>query len=134
MAKKRRKWHLPYPISLQIEAVERMKHCEDIQALAKELGVSRGVLYLWKHKAEGRPSYRDVARGVIDQIDPASRRIKDLEAKVANLEGELGRRSLEASFFESALRMVEGLRRSSEALGGTPSMKKSAAGRNRKAN
>ena len=61
-------------------------------------------------------------------------KIKELEAKVANLEGELGRRSLDIGFFESALRKVEELRRSNERPGGTPSTKKSATGRNRKAN
>jgi transposase-like protein len=134
MAKKKRKWHLPYPAGLQIEAVERMKHCEEIQALAEELGVSRGTLYLWKRKAEGLPSYGEVARGGVGTVDEGVRKMRELEAKVANLEGELGRRSMEASFFKSALRKTEGLRQSSEAPGGTPSTRKSAPGRTRKAN
>jgi transposase-like protein len=134
MAKKKRKWHLPYPAGMQIEAVERMKHCEDIQALAKELGVSRGALYLWRRKAEGLLSYREASRGGVEVGDEGTRKIRELEAKVANLEGELGRRSLEASFFKSALRKTEVLRRPSEGPGGTSSMRKSAAGRTRKAN
>jgi transposase-like protein len=134
MAKKRRKWRLPYPASLQIEAVERMKHCGDIQALAQEMGVSRGTLYLWKRKAEGLPSYRQMASGEVVVMDEGTQKIKELEAKVANLEGELGRRSLDIGFFKSALRKVEELRRSNERPGGTPSTKKSATGRNRKAN
>ena len=35
-----------YPVGFQRDAVERMKHCEDIGKLAEELGVSRGALYL----------------------------------------------------------------------------------------
>ena len=43
--------------------------------------------------------------------DERARIIRELEAKVASLEEELGRRSLEASFLESALRKVEAVRR-----------------------
>ena len=112
-----------------------MKHCEDICKLAEELGVSRGALYLWKRKSEGLLSYRDAARqghpAAAD--DPEAKKIRELEAKVASLEGELGRRSLEASFFKSALRTFEGIHRQSEASSGTASTTKSAAG-SRKAN
>jgi transposase len=124
-----------YPVGFQRDAVERMKHCEDIHKLAEELGVSRGALYLWKRRAEGLRSYRDAARqghpAAAD--DPQAKKILELEAKVASLEGELGRRSLEASFFKSALRRVEGLRRRNEEPAGTASTTRSAAG-SRKAN
>lgn len=124
-----------YPVGFQRDAVERMKHCEDIGKLAEELGVSRGALYLWRRKGEGLLSYRDAARkghpAAAD--DPQAMKIRELEAQVASLEGELGRRSLEASFFKSALRKVEGLHRQSGELGGTASTTGSAAG-SRKAN
>ena len=124
-----------YPVGFQLDAVERMKHCEDIGKLAEELGVSRGALYLWKRKGEGLLSYRDAARkghpAAAD--DPQAKRIRELQAQVASLEGELGRRSLEASFFKSALRRVEGLRQRSDEPGGTASTTRSATGR-RKAN
>src|SRR5215831_7919806 len=138
MAKKsqtRNKRSNRYPVGFQRDAVERMKHCEDISILAEELGVSRGALYVWKRKGEGLLSYRDAARRGHPAAgdDPQAQKIRELEAKVASLEGELGLRSLEASFFKSALRKVEGLRQESEAPGGTSSTTKSAAG-NRKAN
>jgi transposase len=124
-----------YPVGFQRDAVERMKHCEDIGQLAEELGVSRGALYLWKRKGEGLLSYREAARrghpAAAD--DPHANKIRELQAKVASLEGELGRRSLEASFFKSALRRVEGLGQKSEKPGATTSTTKSPAG-NRKAN
>ena len=130
MAKKENKRSRRYPPGFQRDAVERMKHCEDIGKLAEELGVSRGALYLWKRRGEGLPSYRDAVRqghpAAAD--DPQARKIQDLEAKVASLEGELGRRCLEASFFKNALRRVEGLRRRSEKPGGTASTTRSAAG------
>ena len=124
-----------YPVGFQRDAVERMKHCEDIGKLAEELGVSRGALYLWKRKSEGLLSYRDAAQkghpAAAD--DPQAKKIRELEAQVASLEGELGRRSLEASFFKNALRRVEELRRQSEEPGETASTTRSAAG-SRKAN
>src|SRR5262252_10396751 len=84
-----------YPVGFQRDAVERMKHCKDIGRLAEELGVSRGALYLWKRRGLGLPSYRDAARQGYPaaEVQP-SRMIRELEAKVAALEGELGRRSL----------------------------------------
>jgi len=124
-----------YPVGFQRDAVERMTHCKDIRKLAQELGVSRGALYMWKRKGEGLLPYREAARQghPAGAEDPQANKIRELEAKVACLEGELGRRSLEASFFKSALRRVEGLHRQSGAPGGTASTTRSAAG-SRKAN
>jgi transposase len=135
MAKKINKRSRRYPVGFQRDVVERMKHCKDIGQLAEELGVSRGALYLWRRKAEGLPSYRAAARQghPASAERPESNAVRELEAKVASLEGEVGRRSMEASFFRSALRKVEGLRRQSEELGERPSTRKSATGRGRKA-
>lgn len=133
--KKRNKRSNRYPVGFQRDAVERMKHCEDISKLAEELGVSRGALYMWKRRREGLLPYREAARkgqpAAAD--DPQSKKIRELEAKVAVLEGELGRSHLEARFFRSALRRVEEQRRQNDASGETTSTTKSAAG-SRKAN
>jgi len=135
MAKKENKRSRRYAVGFQHDAVERMKHCPDIGKLAEELGVSRGALYLWKRKGQGLPSYRAAARQgqAASEQDPQKNRILELEAQVASLEGELGRRSLEVSFFKSALRRVEELRQQSDKPGGTASTTRSAAG-SRKAN
>lgn len=137
MAKKKKKDNRSnrYAVGFQRDAIERMKHCEDIGKLAEELGVSRGALYLWKRRAEGLPSYRDAAKQghPAAEDDQQAKKIRELEAKVASLEGELGRCSLEASFFKSALRRVEGLRRQSDTAGATASTTRSATG-SRKAN
>jgi hypothetical protein len=135
MTKKRNKRSNRFPVGFQRDAVERMKHSQDIGKLAEELGVSRGALYLWKRRVEGMPSYRDAARQghAASEEDPRAKQIRELEGKVAILEGELGRRSLEASFFKSALRRVEELRPPSGEPGGTASTTRSAAG-SRKAN
>ena len=129
MAKKANKRSNRYPVGFQRDAVERMKYCKDVGKLAEELGVSRGVLYLWKRKVAGLPSYRQAERqGQAAREEQPARIIRELEAKIATLEGELGRRSLEASFFKSALRRVEGLRRSNDKAGATASTTRSAAG------
>lgn len=135
MAKKPNKRSKRYPVGFQRDAVERMKNSEDIGKLAEELGVSRGALYLWKRKGEGLPSYRDRARDGYEAPpdDERARTIRELEAKVASLEGEVGRRSLESSFFESALRRVEAARRRNDEPGAMRCTTKSAAGRSRKA-
>jgi hypothetical protein len=135
MTKKPNKKSRRYPVGFQLNAVERMKHCTDVAKLAEELGVSRGALYLWKRRAEGLPSYRDMAREGYQPVadDERARIIRELQAKVASLEGELGRSSLEASFFGSALRRVEAARRQNDKPGGMPSTTKYAAGRSRKA-
>jgi len=124
-----------YPVGFQRDAVERMKHCEDVSKLAEEIGVSRGALYLWKRRVEGLPSYRDAMRQgkPASTDDPQTKRIRELESKVAALEGELGRSSVEIRFFKSALRRIGELRRANEEPGGTASTSKSAAGK-RKAN
>src|ERR1039457_1144232 len=106
MEKKSERMYRQYPVGFQKDALERMKHGDDIRALAAELGVSRGALYLWKRKAEGLRAY---GRGpVAGPHDELARQDQQLEAQVASLEGELGPPSLEASFSKSALRKVEG--------------------------
>src|ERR1035441_9904675 len=95
MEKKSEKVYRQYPVGFQKDALERMKHCDDIRALAAELGVSRGALYLWKRRAEALRAYGKGS--VAGAPDEQARKVQQLEAQVAGLEGELGRRSLEAS-------------------------------------
>jgi transposase InsO family protein len=37
------------------QAVERMKRCENVEELARDLGIERKLLYSWKYQFEGRP-------------------------------------------------------------------------------
>ena len=41
-----------YPRKFQRMAVERMRTCEDVGELAKELGVTRRCLYKWRAKLD----------------------------------------------------------------------------------
>ena len=49
----RRKWDR-WPAEFRQRALERMKSCQNVKVLAKELGVARQLLYLWRQQAEGR--------------------------------------------------------------------------------
>ena len=45
------------------QVVERMKTCENIHALARELKLERKLLYTWKYQFEGRPEPRHANLG-----------------------------------------------------------------------
>jgi len=47
-----RKWHERYPQKFRCRAVEGMNACDNIVRLAQELGVSRTLLYKWRHRLD----------------------------------------------------------------------------------
>ena len=124
----RRKWDR-YSAEFRQQALERMKTCDNVKALAKELGVARQQLYWWKQRAEQRGNPREP--GATE--DPRDRRIRELTKKVAELEGVIGRKTLELDFFAGALRRIEESRQKKGMSGETASTQKSASGCNRKA-
>lgn len=110
-------------------ALERMKRSQDVKALARELGVPRGTLYLWRRQAEeGKESAEPAA-----VEDPRERRIQELVQRVGELEGVIGQKTLELDFFAGALRSIEELRQRRSGSGERASTRKSAGGCNRKA-
>ena len=134
MAKKKdKRGYVYHPESLRVAAVERMKLGCNVSNLAKELGVARTSLYCWLWKTEGQLAVGDSSAGVAADFDPRDHKVKELESKLAQLESELGRRSLEISFFKGALRRIEESRQSRGNSGGTASTPKSGAGCKRKA-
>lgn len=118
-----------YSLEFRERAVRRMKLGDNVSQLARELGVDRTCLYVWKRKLDRRP-YSRVARPERDWRD---NRIEELEAKIARLEGIIGGQWLELDFFESALRRIEEKRRNSGGDGERASTLKSASGCKRKA-
>ncbi len=124
----RRKWDR-YSAAFRQQALERMKTCDNIKALAKELGVARQQLYWWKQRAEQRANPREPGASE----DPRDRRIRELTKKVAELEGGIGQKTLELDFFAGALRRIEESRQRKGMSGETASTQKSASGCNRKA-
>ena len=118
-----------YSLEFRERAVRRMKLGDNVSRLARELGIDRTCLYIWKRKMEQRP-YR---RRINQEADWRDHRIEELEAKITRLEGIIGSQWLELDFFESALRRIEGRARKRSGNGGKASTPRSEAGCERKA-
>lgn len=123
----RQKWDR-WPAEFRQRALEQMKTCKSVKALAKELGVARQLLYLWKQQAEGRKAASEPDASE----DTRDRRIRELEKKVGDLQGCIGEKTLELDFFAGALRRIEESRQRKGKTGATASTPKSAGGCNRK--
>jgi transposase-like protein len=98
-------------------AVERLRGCENIVALARELQVSRRQLYRWR-----------------DELDPEipgmeapgqEARASTLRKEVNHLKRVLAEKTLEVDFFRSALQEVEARRQQSSRSGEKASTSKS---------
>ena len=109
------------------QAVERMKRCENIHALAKELGVERKLLYTWKYQFEGRPEKNHASYGEAAENTVEIRLRKENQ----ELKQALGTKAAELDFFVGALRRVRQLSTTAEP-GERPSMPKSGRKHNRK--
>jgi transposase-like protein len=116
-----------YGLEFREKVLERMRRGERVAHLSRELGITESLLYEWKSKAE------PWASGSPGREDEASKEIRRLKARVAGLEGALGREAMEKDFFENALRRVAARRGISDGNGSKTSGLKSAAGWNRKA-
>src|ERR1700733_10545032 len=93
-----------YSMRFRQRVVERMQLENNIVQLSRELGLDRSMMYIWKRKLEKR-AYGNVRSGEVNLRD---RQVKELEAKIAGLEGVIGRQALELDFFEGALRRTRG--------------------------
>ena len=98
-------------------AVERLRGCESIVALARELQVSRRQLYRWR-----------------DELDPEipgmeapgqDARASTLRKEANHLKRVLAEKTLEVDFFRSALQKVEARRQQSSRTGEKASTSKS---------
>jgi len=96
--------------------VERMNSCDNITALAKELGLERKLMYSWRAQlAEEGASAGGVAARVVET------REQQLERQVGQLKRALADKTLELDFFKGALQKVEARRRQSRNSGGKTS-------------
>jgi transposase-like protein len=100
-----------YPRAFRELAVERMKSCDNIAALARELGVHRTVLYQWRDQLGPREEV------------PETR----LERENQVLKQALADKTLEVDFFRGALQKIEARRQSSGKAGETASTTKSGS-------
>jgi len=118
-----------YSMRFRQRVVERMQLENNISQLARELGLDRSMIYIWKRKMEGQ-AYGNVRTGKVNVRD---RQIQELQAKIAGLEGVIGRQALELDFFEGALRRIREIGPSSGGNGEIASTPRSAVGPPRKA-
>lgn len=126
---KKAKWRR-HTLEFKRQAVDRMKTCENIEALARELNIERKLLYTWKYQFEGRPEPRHANLGITAE----ERKDKQLREEIQRLKAALGETALEKDFFESALLKVKAARQQNTASGGSASTTSSSRGRKSKAN
>jgi transposase-like protein len=97
--------------------VERMKQCDDIVALAKELDIHRRLLYRWRDQLD------PVEKG--EWPPPQNSRESTLRKEVSRLKRVLAEKTLEVDFFKGALQKVEARRQQSGGSGAKASTTKS---------
>ena len=79
-------------------AVERLRSCENIGALAEELGVHRRLLYKWRDQLE------PVEAG---EPPAANSREGELRRQINRLKRLVADKTLEVDFFKGALQKVD---------------------------
>ena len=93
--------------------VERLKCCDNIVALAQELGLHRRLLYKWRDRLEP-----------MEQGEPAPS-TPELRQQVRQLKRLLAEKAMEVDFFKGALQKVEARRQRSSSSGESTSTTKS---------
>jgi transposase-like protein len=118
-----------HSLEFKKQAVERMRSCENIHELARELKIERKLLYTWKYQLEGRPEPRHANLATTAE----ERKDKQLRDELARIKSALADKTLENDFFRSALRGIREVRRKSIAAGASASTSPSGRGRRSKA-
>ena len=118
-----------HTLEFKRQVVERMKSCQNIHELARELKIQRKLLYTWKYQLEGRPEPKHANLG----IPAEDRKEKQHHEEIAKLKSALADKTLENDFFRSALLKVEEGRQRSMETGAAASTTSSSRGRKSKA-
>ena len=101
-----------YPKAFRQMAVERMRNCQNISELAKELGIDRTCLYHWRNLMPGGEATADSP-------------VRELRKEIRDLKRVLAEKAMELDFFKGALQKVEARRRNGKNSGETASTSKS---------
>ena len=123
------KWRR-HTVEFKRQVVERMKTCQNIHELARELNLERKLLYTWKYQIEGRPEPRHANLGIAAE----DRKEKQHREEIARLKAALADKTLENDFFRSALLKIKTDRQQTSASGEIASTTPSGRGRKSKAN
>jgi len=102
-----------YPKAFRQLAVERMRNCDNVSELAKELGVDRSALYHWRNLTPGEAGAT------------ATSPMRELRKEIRDLKRVLAEKSLEADFFKGALQKVKARRQKGSNSGETASTSRS---------
>ncbi len=102
----------------KLEILQRFLGGEGVGKLAKELKISRKVLYAWKDayisggagmlRTRGRPRKAQEV-GAVPEPTTARAELLQARKRIAELERLVGRQQLENDFFAKALRRLEAL-------------------------
>lgn len=110
-----------YPLEFRRTAVARMLSCDNISALAEELGVHRDLLYRWRGQLEVTPAAETAASGSTPE-DPRDTKLREENNQ---LKRALADKGLEVDFFKGALQKVAARRQQSKGSGERASTTKS---------
>ncbi len=92
-----------YPLSFRQMAVERMKDCPSVSALAKVLGIDRSNMYQWQRQLEHTS----------ESSSRTTSPVRELRKQLRELKRLLAEKTLEVDFFKGALQKVDARRQSS---------------------
>jgi transposase-like protein len=118
-----------HTLEFKKQCVERMRNCENIHELARELKIERKLLYTWKYQLEGHPEPRHANLATTAE----ERKDKQLRDELARVKSALADKTLENDFFRSALHGIREVRRKNIAAGASASTSPSGRGRRSKA-
>ena len=88
-----------YSQEFRVQAVQRMKACDNILRLSRELGIHRRLLYNWRDRSEGT------------NCPPGRLHELMLRKQILKLKRLLANKALEVDFFKHALQKVGARRR-----------------------
>lgn len=114
-----------YSPEFRRDALERMKTCANVSQLARDLGVRRKFLYLWKEQSEQVAVELQQSGKTASPTEPERPAEEKLRRKVQSLEAMVARQGLELDFFKGALQHIEERRRKREAISEPESTTKS---------
>ena len=102
-----------YSRKFQRMAVERMRTCENVGELARELGVRPRCLYKWHAKLEAIEPGENASR--------PSTHTASYRKEIQQVKRLLAEKTLEVDFFKGALQKIEGRRQKRDETGETAS-------------
>ena len=112
--KEKPKRYRKYRKELRAEALERLKSCGNVTALAKELGVDRNLLYKWRERMEASEGKR------CTRVE-----FRERKQEIDELKRLLAEKTVEVDFFRGALQKIAARRQNNTGSGEKASTSKS---------